>query len=188
MGASWMPYRWWQQTLVNERGIYRPLPWALLGTTYLVGLAILLALWWAGWPNASTSLVAFAAMLLLMLVGFVVMRSTHGPLGKALLEADGGTLRWTLPTEGRTVPVPIAEVVRVIVFGARLRRKYRFIRRDRTFVEVAPPWTGRMEPVVLDFLRTKLQVPIKVEDYQTAFADARGDGPADEDDEQSGAG
>ena len=188
MGASGMPHWWWQQTVVNERGIYRPLPWALLGTTYLVGLAILLALWWAGWPNASASLLAFAFMLLVMGVGFVVMRSTHGPLGKALLEVDGGTLRWTLPTEGRTVSVPVAEVVQVIVYGARLRRKYRFIRPDRTFVEVAPPWTGRMESVVLGFLRTRLQVPIKVEEYQTAFADARGDGPADEDDEKAGAG
>ena len=99
-----LPYWWWQQTVVTERGIYRPVPWAQLALLAGLALCVLLVAWSLGKLPSSAGLLSTGIMVLIGLVSFIVSYSTHGLLGKALLEIHGGVLRCPLPAEARDFP------------------------------------------------------------------------------------
>jgi hypothetical protein len=174
------PYWWWQQTVVRQDGLYRPPAWALEAVLFLVALAVVVVMWLLGKTPGSVAL--FQALLPCALAAARgVTWRRHGPLGAPLVRLEDGQLRLQRTLDGRDAVQPIGGVRKLVVYGLRGRRKFRFVHAGGGHTEVMPAWRRPDEAAAIAFLQQTLPFPVVVEPAQTLFADARGDGPAEDD-------
>jgi len=156
-------------------GVYQPLPpawlqWLLLGAG-LAAAALIVA--GPGGPWMSQAVPVGLA------VGFGLRawleRRRHGPAGRPLVRLSGEVLQ--MRHVGADVSVPLSQLAHLVVYGPAGYRHYRFIQPDGRWQEARPQWPRQAEACVIAFLQRALGERVVVEAPQTAFEQARGDGP-----------
>jgi len=78
---------------------------------------------------------------------------------------------------GPDVAVSLLPLAHLVVYGPGGHRTYRFIAVDGHWQEARPQWSSPSEVAVIAFLQGALGERVIVEAPQTAFEQARGDGP-----------
>ncbi len=164
--------------VTDADGVYQPLPPPWVSAALLiVGVAAAVAVTYGrGGPWFTT------VVLIGLAIGFglrtLLAWRRHGPKGQPLVRVAGGqlTLR-RADRDARDFQLPLAQIAHVVIYGPTGHRAYRFIQHDGRSREARPQWKPRAEAVVIEFLQQRLRERVVVEEPQTAFAQARGDGP-----------
>jgi hypothetical protein len=164
--------------LKDADGVYQPLPPAWLQFSLLGGglLAGGLMTYSKGGPWMSFAVPVGLA------IGFGVRSALAlrrwGLRGQPLVRIAGGAL--TIrggDKSGRDFEMPLVQVAHLVIYGPTGHRTYRFVQPDGSWREARPQWRPKAEALVLTFLQEALREQVVVEEPQTAFAQARGDGP-----------
>jgi hypothetical protein len=174
-----MSSSWFGHIVTTESGVYEPPPLRLEGVLLVAALLIVVV-----------SVVLARASTLAVLPALVVLGSLatmrlrlyrkYGVLGKPIVGLREGELTLALLQDSRgQVCVSLAELQRLIVYGRSVRRIVRFVRHNGTHFEVVPGWSIKVERAAVEFLQGRLSpaLGVFVEEPQTIFASARGDGP-----------
>lgn len=164
--------------VTDADGVYQPLPapWlqaALLGFGVVAAVLITFS---KGGPWMS-----FVVPIGLG-IGFAVRAALEwrrwGPRGQPLVQVAGGVLRLKRAhSTAADFEHPLAQLTHLIVYGAVGQRIYRCVQPDGRWCEARPQWKPRAEALVIEFLQQRLRERLVVEEPQTVFAQARGDGP-----------
>lgn len=102
----------------------------------------------------------------------------YGPMGPPSVSLANQALYIDRPNNSTGgVTIPLRDLERVIVYGQNRGRIFRLVRRDKSFLEVAPNWSTSLEQKAIQFLVRALPERVTVEDPQSMFASVRGDGP-----------
>lgn len=164
--------------VTDADGVYQPLPPLWVSAALLIGgVAAAVAVTSSrGGPWFST------VVLFGLAIGFglrtLLEWRRHGPHGRPLVQVAGGqlTLR-RADKNAQDVEMSLAQMAHLVIYGPTGHRAYRFIQHDGSWREARPQWKPRAEALVIEFLRQHLRERVVVEEPQTAFAQARGDGP-----------
>ena len=164
--------------LKDADGVYQPLPplWAsavLLGG----GVAAAVALTFSrGGPWFST--VALIGLAFGFGLRTLLEQRRHGLRGRALVQVAGGQVMLRrADRNARDFEMPLAQIAHLVIYGPAGHRVYRFIQQDGGWREACPQWTAQVEAPVIEFLQRSLRERVVVEEPQSGFAQARGDGP-----------
>lgn len=164
--------------VADADGVYQPLPPLWVSAALLIGgLAAAVAVTYSrGGPwFSSVVLIGLATGLGLRTL---LERRRHGPQGQPLVQVAGGQV--TLHRADRTardLQLPLAQIAHLVIYGPTGRRAYRFIRHDGSWLEARPQWQRGAEALAIEFLQQRLRERVVIEEPQTGFAQARGDGP-----------
>lgn len=102
----------------------------------------------------------------------------YGPMGPPSVSLANQAFYMDRPNDSTGgVTIPLRDLERVIVYGQNRRRIFRLVRRDKSFLEIAPDWSAPLEQKAIQFLVRALPERVTVEDPQSMFASVRGDGP-----------
>ena len=157
--------------LPSASPLYASLGFAAVALGGIVSRTRESALW------STVILLAIAAVLIGM---HVVGRRRYGPFGRPCVSLRDGVVSVAPPGIPRIEQrCALEDLERIHVYGARGQRFYRFVRRDGSHVEVKPMWAEQVDAAACAFFRRALLHRLVVEEPQTAFAAARGDGPAE---------
>jgi hypothetical protein len=164
--------------LKDADGVYQPLPPAWLQFMLLgAGLAAAVAITfskrgpWTGFIVPVGLAIGFAVRSALEL-------RRSGQRGQPLVQVKDGTVVVRGGDKGaKDFEMPLAQVTHLVIYGATGHRIYRFIQPDGTWREARPQWKPKAEALVIEFLQEALRGRTVLEEPQTAFAHARGDGP-----------
>lgn len=164
--------------VTDADGVYQPLPPMWVSAALLIGgVAAAVALVYSrGGPWFST------VVLIGLAVGFglrtLLEQRRHGPRGRALVQAASGQVMLRRADKNaQDFEMSLAQLAHLVIYGPAGHRAYRFIRHDGSWREARPQWKPRAEAQVIAFLQQQLRERVVVEEPQTAFAQARGDGP-----------
>ncbi|MFG6455591.1 hypothetical protein [Roseateles sp. BYS96W] len=166
----------WLPVLRQEAdGVYQPLPppglsLALLGAAMVASVLLVL-----GRGGAWMSLSVAAGLALGFALRTLLAWRRHGARGRPLVRLADGVL--TIRHTGQDVTVPLLPLVHLVVYGPAGHRTYRFVGADGHWQEVRPQWSAPSEAAVIASLQGALGERVIVETPQTAFEQARGDGP-----------
>lgn len=159
-------------------GVYQPLPPMWVSALLLGGgAAAAVALTYSrGGPWFST------VVLIGLAIGFglrtLLEQRRHGPRGQALVRVAGGQVMLrSADKNARDFQMPLAQIAHLVIYGPAGRRAYRFIQHDGNWREACPQWKPQADALVIEFLQQKLRERVVLEEPQTGFAQARGDGP-----------
>jgi hypothetical protein len=161
---------------ITGDGVYRPInPW-----TVAIGCAVIFSL--LGRQLYLERIPLYAAFLFAVFVILILIftRNKYGKLGIPYVKISLNELAMFLPGDSRgKVRFDLENLCEIQIYGRSVRRKYRFLRRDGTFVELIPYFGERAEQAVIQFLVTNLppQIGVKICEPQTFFEEVRGDGP-----------
>lgn len=171
---NWLFPTW----MANADGVYQPLPpWWVSAALLTGGVAAAVAVTYSrGGPWFST------VVLIGLAIGFglrtLLERRRHGPHGRPLVQVVGGQVTLSrADRNARDFQLPLAQIAHLVIYGPTGHRAYRFIHHDGSWREACPQWKPRAEALVIAFLQQHLRERVVVEEPQTAFAQARGDGP-----------
>lgn len=166
-----------QRIAETRDGVYLP-PRPLIE---LAVLALALFLVGAGFLFGRVSVAdALLYVALIVVVGAIRLHGywKYGSLGRPYVAVIEGTLVFARPGDTRgSLRFVVGDLQKVLVYGLVGRRIYRFVRRDGTYVEATPMWSGRVERCVVEFLQRVLPGIVAIAEPQTFFASIRGDGP-----------
>lgn len=171
---------WFPGIVTTDDGVYRPSPSPAREALMLAPALALVAGGVAFGRIATGTALGYAVLAAALIGGRMLGRRRHGPLGRPCIAIEGADLRIGLPGDRLgELRYPIAELARVQVYGRKGRFTYRFTLRDGRQVECRPLWGAKVERAVLAFLQRRLPELVTIEEPQTAFAEVRGDGPAE---------
>lgn len=162
----------------DASGVYQPLPpiWfsaLLLGGGVAAGVALTYS---RGGPWFS--MVALIGLAVGLGLRALLERHRHGPWGQALVKvAEGQLMIRRADAKARDFEMPLAQIAHLVIYGPAGHRLCRFIQQDGAWREARPQWKPGAEALVIEFLQQRLRERVIVEDPQTGFAQARGDGP-----------
>lgn len=168
------------ELVTDADGVYQPLPPLWVSAVLLMGgVAAAVALTYGrGGPWFSTVVIIGLA------IGFglrtLLEQRRHGPKGQPLVRVAGGQVtlrRADKSNNARDFQLPLAQIAHLVIYGPTGHRAYRFIQHDGSWREAQPQWKPRAEALVIAFLQQRLRERVVVEEPQTGFAQARGDGP-----------
>jgi hypothetical protein len=164
--------------LKEADGVYQPLPpvWlqvTLLGAGLLGAVAITFS---KGGPWMSFIVPVGLAVGFGLRAALELRR--YGQRGQPLVQVSDGAVMVKKGDKGfKDFEMPLVQIAHLIVYGVTGGRIYRFIQPDGTWREARPQWKPNAEALVIEFLQETLRERVVVEEAQTAFAHARGDGP-----------
>lgn len=164
--------------VTDADGVYQPQPPLWVSALLLMGgVAAAVAVTYSrGGPWFSSGVPIGLA------VGFglrtLLERRRHGPRGQPLVQVGDGQLALgCVDGSAGDFQLPLAQMAHLVIYGATGHRIFRVIQHDGRWREARPHWKPRAEALVTEFLRQCLHERVVVEEPQTGFAQARGDGP-----------
>ncbi len=124
----------------------------------------------------------YAALLFTLLTGAILIykKVKYGKLGRPFIQLSPTELIMYLPRDSRgKVRFSLQHLSEIQIYGRVKRRKYRFLRHDGTYVDLAPMFEEKIEQAAIQFLTTSLppQIAVKIGEPQTFFEEVRGEGP-----------
>jgi hypothetical protein len=164
-------FRSWKKL---DTGFYRANHY---GVTLFFMVAYVLVLAWQFYSSGKFN---YISLLVIAVIAFNYGNEyrRYGKNGRPIVSIQGDEVFFdnAAPTGG-AAHVNMAEIEELIIHGPTGRRIYRFIKKDKSHVELIPTIRRSMEDSLAEFLIKQLQpgVKISVKEPSTFFAAIRGD-------------